>query len=360
LTADNDDIERELYSLGLSDDNPLSQHPIVSGVFPVSPALSAVSGLSSLPTHAPRSHSAPAPLYPTQPIHSGFHNVFPIHDPSAVHYPGHVYPQDFLTLPRDPTPSTASYFLGQIPIAQQTIPHYPPLYPSRSPHYAREPFYPSPYSPYQHEAPPLIPPDPLPPSHQQLVVAKIEAALRRLQKELQESYLLLDTHGSPPPPQPSSPHLKDPPPSPVPPYDQYSPPGPSNRPAKGPPPHPGYYPYGGNYPGAQDSYPPGFQYPHGTSPLLGGRHRRHPPLRKHRSHPEQRQLDQIEVTAPIPQVQIQVWPQSPQQVPLVEGQQHPTTIVDQNNASHLSRRLGFKPIQYPEVTTAEDINGKTE
>ena len=361
LTSDNDDIERELYSLGLSD-NLLHHHhpnpqqeglPLAPPIFPLSPALSVVPSLPpGLPPQAPRSHSAPAPLYPIQTSQGGLHNVFPIHDPSAVHYPGHVQPQDFLTLPRDPTPSTASLYFGQSLTQNFEIPHYA----QRSSRFSYQPSYPRPcpYPPqdFPSDYPGPLPNKPPPLYHQQLVVARIEAALRRLQRGLRDSYILSGSHASPPPPQPSSPHLRDPPPSPVPPYDHQSPPGPSNRPGQG------YYPPDTSDP---DHHP--YTFPDysqsGTdfsSKASGGNRQslQHPPLRKHKSHPEQFQT-QHQFFLPHQHSLDQVRPSTEsKQKDLSQGlssvgneRQHPTRIVCPSNASHLSERLGFKPIQDP-------------
>ena len=419
LPSDNDDIERELYSLGLSDDDPSIHSSLVEGhnpgtrggIFPVSPALSAISGLSSLPPQAPRSHSAPAPLYPMHTTHGGHHNVFPVHDPSAVHYPGYVYPQDFLTLPRDPTPSTASFFLTHNPVVRDDIPHYPQSHAQKYPwQYSYEDQFMSPYSLYDSDIspPPNIYYRPPPLSHQQLMVAKIEAALRRLQRGLQDSYIFADGRDSPPPPQPSSPHLRDPPPSPVPPHNNESPPGPSDKPPRR---SQDRSRFGSQTTGViqRPHTSHGFHrhtHHHHYHTHHQSRQRQHPPLRKHRSQPEQYRPDYpgvptelitlrptillkdsviqpiqigsqqlIDIGSHLPSItqQINIGSHLPTQIgpqqltniglqqptiiepqqPIYIGPQQPTRIVCSMNASSLSRRLGFKPIQEPEILVHE-------
>ncbi|XP_063594948.1 uncharacterized protein LOC134771925 [Penaeus indicus] len=107
-------------------------------------------------------------------------------DPSAVHYPGYVRPQDFNTLPRGPRDVSPRQEPGDEDEERLAA-----------------------------------------------LVTSVEAALRRIHAGLQESYIMYenpDDEEDPPPPQPVTASLRDPPPSPVPPHE---PPG-SPPPPAGP------------------------------------------------------------------------------------------------------------------------------
>ena len=196
----NEDIERELTLLGLEDDIELQYSPILADLtrsyLPQQCFFEDDADCYDL-CEAARSHSAPAPLYPTLPAYSNFDVFYNEYDPSGVHYPLHVYPQDFLALPRDKNPS--AHILTLPP--DQSISNIKPDI-----DFEDEQFF---------DGFEIIP------NRSNSSLLKQRTNVNNYLDELDGDSVvsgneLYDTRSSPPPPQPvSPPHIKDPPPSPV-------------------------------------------------------------------------------------------------------------------------------------------------